>query len=82
MAFELCEYRNIFGAPNTGVHKYKLFGISIIDVAVVVIIGIIISNATKIPLWITLASLFIIGIVIHRLFCVRTTIDKILFPNI
>ena len=23
---------------------------------------------------------FIIGIVVHRLFCVRTTIDKLLFP--
>jgi hypothetical protein len=25
--------------------------------------------------------LFILGIIFHRLFCVRTTVDKLLFPN-
>ena len=28
-----------------------------------------------------LIALFILGIILHRLFCVRTTIDKLLFPN-
>ena len=26
--------------------------------------------------------LFLLGIILHRLFCVRTTIDKLLFPNV
>ena len=26
--------------------------------------------------------LFLLGIVLHRLFCVRTTIDRLLFPNV
>jgi hypothetical protein len=25
--------------------------------------------------------LFVLGIALHRLFCVRTTVDNILFPN-
>jgi hypothetical protein len=29
----------------------------------------------------TLITLFILGIVLHKLFCVKTTIDKLLFPN-
>jgi len=28
----------------------------------------------------TAAGLFLAGIILHRLFCVRTTIDKLLFP--
>jgi len=30
----------------------------------------------------TAICLFILGIILHRLFCVRTTVDKILFPKI
>jgi phosphoglycerol transferase MdoB-like AlkP superfamily enzyme len=81
MAFGLCKYRDLFGVPNTGVHKYRLFGFAILDAAVVVIFGIIIANWMKTPLWLTLAILFILGIVIHRLFCVRTAVDRMLFPN-
>jgi hypothetical protein len=29
----------------------------------------------------TTAGLFFLGIILHRLFCVRTTIDKLIFPN-
>jgi hypothetical protein len=29
----------------------------------------------------TIIGVFISGIIIHRLFCVRTTVDKLLFPN-
>jgi hypothetical protein len=82
MAFGLCKYRDIFGVPNTGVHKYRLFGFAILDVAATVILGIIIANWMKTPLWATLAILFILGIVIHRLFCVRTAVDRMLFPNV
>jgi hypothetical protein len=81
MAFGLCKYRDLFGAPNTGVHKYRLFGIAILDVAVVIVFGIVIANWAKTPLWATLAILFISGIVIHRLFCVRSAVDRMLFPN-
>jgi len=76
----LCKYKDIFGKPNTGNHKYRIFDIAIIDVISTILLAYIISFYTKnFPL--TLGILFIIGIIFHRLFCVRTTIDKILFPN-
>ena len=81
MTSGLCKYREIFGKPNEGIHQYRIFGIAIMDVAVVVIFGILIAYYTKTPLWITLVVLFILGIVAHRAFCVRTSIDKLLFPN-
>lgn len=77
----LCKYKDIFGKPNEGWRKkYRIFDISIGDVIVVIIFGYIISLLTKYPFIWTLFYLFILGIIFHRLFCVRTRVDKWLFP--
>jgi fatty acid desaturase len=79
MVFGLCKYKNAFGEPNTGIRKYRFFDIAIYDSSIVIIIGILISYISGFNLWKTLAVLFILGIIVHRLFCVRTGIDRILF---
>ena len=76
-----CKYKNLFGRPGEGIHAYRLFDIAIIDVLAVIIGAKIISNSYKTPFFNTLIILFIIGIIFHRLFCVKTTIDKLLFNN-
>ena len=38
----LCKYKNIFGEPKIGIHKYRLFDIAIIDVIGTIILGYII----------------------------------------
>ena len=81
MTLGLCKYKNAFGQPNVGLRKYRIFDIALFDTSVVIIIGIIISYFTGFKLWKTLAILFISGIIGHRLFCVRTGVDKLLFPN-
>ena len=77
----LCKYKNALGIPNTGVHSYRLFGVAIVDVILTILAAIIISYLFKIPILYTTVTLFILGIILHRLFCVRTTVDKLLFPN-
>ena len=79
--FGLCKYKDILGKPNTGLHSLRILDIAIIDVLGVIIVGMLISNTFKIPLLYTIISLFILGIILHRLFCVRTTVDRILFPK-
>lgn len=78
----LCKYKNIFGKPGVGVHSYRLFNIAIVDV-VFTIVGAFILHwfLPKIHFFKILLSLFFLGIVLHRLFCVRTTIDKLLFTQ-
>ena len=78
----LCPYKNMFGAPNTGAHSYRIFNLAVVDIIMTIIGAYIISYFSKYPFSYTLAILFIVGIILHRLFCVRTTIDKILFPNV
>lgn len=77
----LCKYKNSLGEPNKGIHSYRLFGVAIVDVAMTLIAAFIISKIWKFSFFYTSLFLFTLGIVLHRLFCVRTTIDKLLFPN-
>ena len=75
----LCKYKNILGEPNKGVHSYRLFGVAIVDVIMTIVAAYIISYFFKYSFLYTSIILFTVGIVLHRLFCVRTTVDKFLF---
>ena len=79
--FGLCKYKDILGKPNIGLHSLRILDIAILDVLSLIIVGMLISNTFKIPLLYTIISLFILGIILHRLFCVRTTVDRLLFPK-
>jgi hypothetical protein len=76
----LCKYKDIFGKVGTGVHSYRIFNIAIVDVLFTILGAYLIH--LLIPRYSfahTLLFLFVLGIILHRLFCVRTTIDKLLF---
>jgi len=75
----LCKYKDVLGKPNEGVHKYRIFNIAIVDVIMTIIGAWILSWVFKSNFWIILLILFLLGIILHRIFCVKTTIDKILF---
>lgn len=77
----LCKYKDLFGVPNTGVHRYRIFYIAIVDVAVTLVIVYLFSRFTKINIWISLVIFFAAMIIAHRLFCVRSTTDKLFFPD-
>ena len=78
----LCKYKNSLGIPNSGIHSYRFLGLAIVDVVMTIIVAITISFFFKLSFIYTSIFLFILGIILHRLFCVRTTINKILFPNV
>ena len=81
MDWNLSQYKDIFGKPMAGVHSYRFFNVAIVDVAATIIAAWLISYYGNYSFVYTLAFLFIFGIVMHRLFSVRTTIDKAIFPN-
>ena len=78
---DLCKYKNALGVPKKGIHSYRVFGLAIADVIMTIIGAYLIAYFTKQNFIYTLIILFVSGIILHRLFCVRTTIDKLLFPN-
>jgi hypothetical protein len=88
MAFGLCKYKNAFGIPGEGVHSYRLGkgligknGIAIVDVLVVLAVAYAISYMTSRPFWLICLILFPLGVIVHRLFCARTAVDILLFPD-
>jgi hypothetical protein len=78
--FSLCKYKNILGVPNQGVHSYRFFHLAIVDVLLTFLLAFILAKLFRLAYFTTLVAVFLSGIVLHRLFCVRTTIDKWLFP--
>ena len=74
----LCPYRNMFGAPNNGVHSYRLFNIAVVDVVFTLLAAYMITMYTKYKFLWTSISLFALGIFFHYIFCVETTVAKIL----
>ena len=76
----LCKYSTIFGLPNTGLHRYRLFNLAVADIILTILGAYLISKVIHVNFVVVLIILFIIGIILHRVFCVRTTIDKWLFP--
>jgi len=75
----LCKYKNIFGEPNTGAHSYRVYDVAIVDVIFTIIGAYILAKYMNTSFIITMIIAFALGIILHRLFCVRTTVDKILF---
>lgn len=85
--FGLCdtnlkEYLDkIIGVSGQGIHSYRIFDIAYMDVIVVLIGSILIAWLFKWNYVKTIVGMFILGIIVHRLFCVRTTVDKWLFRS-
>jgi hypothetical protein len=76
----LCKYKDLFGKPGQGIHSYRIFNIAIVDVIATVIGAFVLSYFMKKNFWVVLFVLFVLGIILHHIFCVRTTVDKFLFP--
>jgi hypothetical protein len=79
MNLSLCPYKNLIGEPNKGIRKHRFLDISIFDVSVTVGSAYLIARYFNQDFKMILVIVILLGIIIHRLFCVKTTIDKILF---
>jgi hypothetical protein len=76
----LCKYKNVLGKVNTGLHSYRILDIAVVDVILTILLAYVVKLIFPNKKFILiLGLLFLLGIILHRLFCVRTTIDKLLF---
>lgn len=90
MSCPLSKYKDIFGKPNEGPHSHRFLGLAIVDVGATIagagVIGLIISLIFKYnflnTFLIILLILFVLAIILHRLFCVNTTINKFIFGEV
>lgn len=74
-----CQYKDVFGAPGTGIHSRRFLNMAVWDIVMTLIGALMFYAVFKTNLLFTIIGFFVFGIIMHRLFCVRTTIDKLLF---
>jgi hypothetical protein len=72
---------NMIGVPGEGIHSYRIFNIAYVDVTMTIIGALLLAWVMKWNYLKTIVGMFILGIGLHRMFCVRTTLDKLLFPT-
>lgn len=77
-----CEYKDIFGKENEGVHSYKIGGIAMFDFIGTFVLAFIFSKLFNASYFLVLIILFILSIYLHYLFCVETTTNKFLYDLI
>ena len=65
-----CKYKNLFGIPNQGIHQHRIFGLATMDIVQTIIGALLISWIFKIRFWVCLLTLFVVGELLHILFCV------------
>jgi len=70
---------NLIGVPGEGIHSYRIFNIAYMDVIIVLVAAILIAWAMNWSYMKTIVGIFILGIVVHKVLCVGTTVDKALF---
>jgi len=81
MTGSLCSYKDALGEVGKGVHSYRFLGVAVADVTMTVLAAWFIAWYFKLHFGMVLISLFILGIVLHHLFCVRTQVDRWIFPS-
>ena len=76
-----CKYKDLIGKPREGIHAARIpyVDLAFNDIGITVFGSIILAILFGWHPFNTVVVVFLLGILIHRLFCVRTTIDKLLF---
>lgn len=74
-----CKYRDIAGKPRTGFHKTRFFDIAAYDLFGTLIIAVAIAYILKFNFIYTIFSLICLAIIVHRLFCVNTKLNTLIF---
>jgi len=72
------KYKDIFGKPFEGPHKYRFLDTAIIDYLFSIIGAIVLTYFTHIPLVLTTITVLLIGIFLHVIFGVPTNTTKYL----
>jgi hypothetical protein len=68
----LKSYRNFFGAPGTGVHRFRLFDVAAIDYLLTLLVAMATTWSTGMPLMVATIGWLVLGVVMHMLFGVNT----------
>lgn len=82
MSCPFAKYSNIFGEPKTGFHSYRIADIAVLDLLGTAALSGLISYSLNFSFFLVFLIFMILAIAFHRLFCVNTTINKLIFGEV
>jgi hypothetical protein len=73
-----CPFKDILGKPGEGIHSARIGGIALFDTLATIVGAYFIQKKwyPETPYWKVLLIFFIIGEILHILFCVKTPIVR------
>lgn len=74
-----CKYKDIFGKPGEGIHSARFLGMASVDLLGTIIFCCIVSLIFKSNFFITTICVFLFAVIFHKLFCVDTKLNKMIF---
>lgn len=77
----LCRFRHVFGVEKEGIHSYRFYNIAIADTLMTIAGAMMISYIYEYNFFIVFIVLLIIGTLLHKLFCVETTLTNAVFQK-
>lgn len=72
MSNPFCKYKYLFGIPNQGIHQTRFLGLAVADVLQTAIAAFFISWFFQIAFWKCFIGLFVLGEILHLVFCIDT----------
>lgn len=82
MSCPFAKYSNIFGEPKKGFHAYRIADVAIGDLIGTAAISGLISYKYDFSFFLVFLFFMVLAIAFHRLFCVNTTINKLIFGEV
>ena len=75
----LCQYSNIFGQPGVGFHNHFGTPIAVLDLGLTAVAAYWVSKKYRYKFIPTMGAFMVGAVLIHKLFCVDTALNKMLF---
>jgi len=72
------KFKDVLGVPGKGIHSYRFLNTGAIDYFGTLIGAFLLTYITNIPLVLTTIGLFLLGLILHLLFGVKTDATKFL----
>lgn len=78
----ICRYRNVFGLPGKGVHALRFGGVAAVDLILTFLIAYMGTQATGMPITLSLVLWILISMTLHYVFCVQTSVMTYIGLNV
>ena len=74
-----CQYKDIFGKPNEGIHSYRFAGMAAVDLVMTLVGSYFAAEYFEYSFPLVFLIVMVVGLVFHYAFCVETTLTKKIF---